>query len=173
MENYCLLYGITQFTETASAHYKLNITLIIREGSLSTGTRVQQNTLKFWASLWLRLLFPVQRWQRSELAEREGCNPAISGKIFRAQRHTWTSLKQAERRRSNLYFSTKAKPTFFYIVYASRFSLPLALINVIPTDSLREDVRNLGVSESTNASIYIGIKASQFLLVMSRLRNLN
>lgn len=45
MENYCLLYGITQFTETASAHYKMHITLINREGSQNIGTGLQRNML--------------------------------------------------------------------------------------------------------------------------------
>lgn len=45
MENYCLLYDITQFTETASARYKMNITLIIREGSQNNGTGLRQNML--------------------------------------------------------------------------------------------------------------------------------
>lgn len=60
-ENYCLLYGITQFTETASAHYKLNSTRIVREGSQGHSTGTQQNLLHLLSLPWPRLLFPVQR----------------------------------------------------------------------------------------------------------------
>lgn len=54
-----------------------------------------------------------------------------------------------------------------YVVCVSRFNMLLAPVNVIPTDMLREDLISLSVSESTNASIDIWIKAPRPLLVQS------
>lgn len=62
MENYSLLYGITQFTETASTHYKLSITLTSpSESSQSTAKAGGKTRSPGWASRWLADCFQYKR----------------------------------------------------------------------------------------------------------------
>lgn len=176
MENYWLLHGITQFTETASAHYKVSITLI----SLLERAAEHRHSLP-QSLLVCRLLWPGscsqhkgnKKWPGEGRGRRLHSTAAVSGKVCAlrqwsptaALRHTWVSFQQAEGGRSDLYVSTSPSSPFCRLCFQALHAA--CSHKCYPTDSLREDQVCLGVSEPTSASICIWVRASQSLLALS------
>lgn len=132
----------------------------------STGTGLQPNMLTLLRLLPRRLLFPVQGNEEVDwLSERAAILWSLGRSAFKGTLEL--SSRGLKGEGVSFPVPTTAEPAPFCIVCASRHSRLLAPMNAVPTHSLREDMVHLGVSESTDASIYSWIKASQFLLAMS------
>lgn len=145
----------------------MNITLIIREGSQNNGTGLRQNMLHL-----LRLARPevmVCKGNHTKVTKkwigwgrRLQCRHLQEDLCSKAHLH---SLQQAEGRRTDLSVSTKAKATAVRGASAPRLA---CCSRTRYPYRFREHLVYLGVSASTNASLYIWIKASGFLLTLSR-----